>query len=472
MALRRRGGASDTVNVTNITNGHDGTARLDSARKPRVVIVGAGFGGLRAAQMLRGAPVDVVLVDRHNYHTFTPLLYEVATAGLEAGDIAQPVRAILRGAPNITFRMAEVERIDTGARTVHTSDGPLAYDYVIVAAGSTTNFFGRPSLEEHALGLKDLDEAGAVRNRVLRGFERATLVQDAGERRRLMTVVVVGGGPTGVELAGALAELKRHVLPHDYPDLDLGEAHVILLEATDRLLGTMPRRLQRKAREQLEQLGVEVRFGAAVDGLAPDGVVLKDGARIASANVIWVAGVRGEPLGGRMQAEVARGGRVRVEPTLQLPHDPRVYVAGDLAYLEGPDGRPYPMLAQAAIQQATLAAKNILRDIDGRPPARFRYHDRGTMATIGRAKAVAHVFGLQFSGFLAWSLWLGVHLVQIIGLRNRAFVLMNWAWNYVRYDRANRLVTDHVPAPEPVDGRPSGSPTAAAAEPASTLERR
>jgi NADH dehydrogenase len=283
---------------------------------------------------------------------------------------------------------------------------------------------------------------------------------------------VVGGGPTGVELAGALAELKRHVLPHDYPDLDLGEARVILLEATDRLLGTMPRRLQRKAREQLEQLGVEVRFGAAVDGLAPDGVVLKDGARIASANVIWVAGVRGEPLGGRMQAEVARGGRVRVDPTLQLPHDPRVYVAGDLAYLEGPDGRPYPMLAQAAMQQATLAAKNILRDIDGRPPERFRYHDRGTMATIGRAKAVAHVFGLRFSGFLAWSLWLGVHLVQIIGLRNRAFVLMNWAWNYVRYDRANRLVTDHVPAPQPADGRRGEAPPERAAEPASSPERR
>jgi len=413
--------------------------------RPRVVIVGAGFGGLRVARALRGRDVDVLLVDKHNYHQFQPLLYEVAAAGLEPDDIAQPVRAILRGAGNVRFLMSEVRGVEVDAKRICADAGTISYDYLVVAAGSATNFFGIRSIEERALGLKDLHQATAVRNRVLRSFERAVLAQDERERERLMTIVVIGGGPTGVELAGALAELKRHVLPRDYPDLDLSRARVILLEATDRLLPAMPPRLQRKAADQLSDLGVEVRFNAPVREVVDGAVALEGGEAIAAENVVWVAGVRGEPLGETLGVELGAGRRVKVRPTLQVPGHDEVFVIGDLAYLEGADRRPYPMVAPVAIQQAELAAENILRHIEGRPLRAFRYKDRGQMATVGRSRAVAHVFRLQFSGFVAWVLWLFVHLVQIVGLRNRAVVLLNWAWNYFRYDRANRLVTDREP---------------------------
>ena len=415
-----------------------------SSGRPKVVVIGAGFGGLRVARALRKAPVDVLVVDRHNFHTFLPLLYEVATAGLEPDDIAQPVRAIVRGAPNVRFRMAAVERVDLDGRRVVTDSGDITYDYLVVAAGGATNFFGLRSVEERALGLKDLSQATAVRNRVLRSFEIAATRDDPTERERLMTMVVIGGGPTGVELAGALAELKRHVLPHDYPEMDLSPARVILLEATDRLLGALPEKLQHKAAEQLRKLGVEVRFGAAVSEVTDDGVLLATGDVVRSANVIWVAGVRGEPLGEAMGVELGAGRRVKVQDTLQLPGHPEAYAIGDLALLPAPDGRPYPMVAPVAMQQGDLAASNILRHLRGEPMRAFRYRDRGTMATIGRRMAVAHVFGLSFSGLVAWVLWLSVHLIQLIGFRNRALVLLNWTWNYFRYDRANRLVTDRI----------------------------
>lgn len=432
-----------TITISDRSNG----SSRDVVGRPRVVIIGGGFGGLRAARCLRDRDVDVLLIDRQNFHTFLPLLYEVATAGLEPDDIAQPVRAIVRGARNIRFRMASVDRIDLDGRFVITDAGDLPYDYLVVAAGSTTNFFGVGSVGQHALGLKDLHQATAVRNRVLRSFEHAVVTSDPAERARLMTMVVIGGGPTGVELAGALAELKRHVLPRDYPELDLAQARVTLLEATDKLLAAFPSRLQRKAREQLERLGVEVRLTAPVAEVDANGVVLRDGERIASSNVVWVAGVRGEPIGEAMGVETGVGSRVPVEPTMRVPDHPEVYVIGDLALLNDPDGRPYPMVAPVAMQQGTLAADNILRAIAGDPQKTFKYSDRGTMATIGRRMAVASVFGLQFSGFIAWALWLTVHLLQLVGLRNRALVLTNWVWNYFRYDRANRLVTDRPDQP-------------------------
>jgi NADH dehydrogenase len=397
---------------------------------------------LAAARALRGKPVEVLLLDRHNYHTFLPLLYEVASAGLDPDDIAQPVRAIIRGASNVRFRMTEVERIDLDGRRLITDTGDIPYEALIVSAGSATNYFGIESAAEHAAGLKDLDDAEMVRNRILRNFERASIEDDPRERARLMTMVIVGGGPTGVEVAGALAELKRHVLPHDYPDVDLSPARVILLEATDHLLGILPRRLQKKAAEQLEDLGVEIRFGATVSGVDDGGVELADGRSIEAANVIWVAGVRAESLGGAMGVESGPGGRVRVLPTLQLSDHPEVYVVGDMAHVAGPDDKPYPMLAPVAMQEAKLAAQNIVATVDGEPLRTFRYRDRGTMTTIGRSKAVAHVFGLQFSGLIAWVLWLTLHLILLVGLRNRAVVLVTWIWNYFRYDRANRLLTD------------------------------
>ena len=409
---------------------------------PLVVVIGAGFGGLRVARALRRAPVRVLVIDRHNYHTFQPLLYEVAAAGLAPDDVAQPVRAILRGLGNATFRLAEARAVDTERNVVVTDAGEIAYDYLVVSAGSTTNFFGLTSVEQHALTLKDVTQATAIRNRVLRSFERAVVVRDERERSRLMTVAVIGGGPTGVELAGAMAELRRHVLPRDYPELDLSQARVLLLEATGALLPGLPDRLRRKALEQLRALGVDVRLEAPVRDVDGEAVVLASGERIEAANVVWVAGVRAGALAGRMGVELARGGRVPVTPELQLPGHPNVYVIGDLAYLEAPDGTPYPMVAPVAIQQAQTAAENIVRALRGEAPRAFRYRDRGTMATIGRRMAVAHVFGLQFSGFIAWMLWLVVHLLQIVSLRNRALVLLNWAWNYLRYDRANRVVTD------------------------------
>jgi NADH dehydrogenase len=396
------------------------------------------------ARRLRNSLVDVLVIDRHNHHTFMPLLYEVATAGLAADDIAQPVRAILRDARNVRFLLAEVTRIDLDARRVITGACDVPYDYLVIAAGTVTNYFGMASVERNAIGLKDLSQANAIRSRILRNFERATVERNAATRARLMTMVVVGGGPTGVEMAGAMAELKRHVLRRDYPGLDVAESRVILLEGTDRLLPAMPPGLQRKALDQLRALCVDVRLRALVTEVSEEAVTLRGSETIESSNVIWVTGTRGAPLAAAAGLNLAPDGRIPVGDTLQLDGRPEVYAIGDITVLQGPDGRPYPMLAQVALQQGDLAARNILRALRGELPLRFRYRDRGTMATIGRRMAVAHVFGLQFSGFLAWALWLVVHLLAIIGLRNRALVLLNWTWNYFRYDRASRLVTDDV----------------------------
>jgi NADH dehydrogenase len=432
--LTAPGAGWDTDHVKSVT----------SNQRPRVVIVGAGFGGLQAARRLRNQPVDVLLLDRHNHHTFIPLLYEVASAGLDPDDIAQPVRAIVRDTKNVRFRLAAVDRVDLDRRIVETDREEIAYDYLVVAAGSATNFFGVDSARTHAAGMHDIRHAMAVRARILSNYERAETTADPAERGRLMTIVVIGGGPTGVELAGSLAELKAHVLSRDHPDLDISRAHVLLLEATDTLLAAFPPRLRRRALEQLQDLGVEVCFGAAVTEVEDRGVRLAAGERIESANVIWVAGARGEDLGAAMSVAVAPGGRVRVAETLQVPGHPEAFVIGDLAFVETPDGRGYPMLAPVAMQQGRLAAENILRLIQGNEPQRFRYKDRGIMATIGRRKAVAHVFHLQLSGVIAWMMWLFVHLIQIVGLRNRALVLLNWAWNYVRYDRAHRIIPEEV----------------------------
>ena len=407
-----------------------------------VVIVGAGFGGMRVARGLRGAQVDVTLLDRHNYHLFVPLLYQVATAGLEPEEIAQPVRRVLRGAENVRFRLATVTAVDLERRVVVTDTGDLPYDYLVLAAGSSTNYFGLDSVAQVACALRDLDEAERLRDSVLRAFEAASVEPDPERQRQLMTIVVVGGGPTGVELAGALAELRRHVLPHDFPDLELDSARILLLEATDRLLPGMPPRLQSKAQDTLRKLGVEVRLQAAVAGADRGGVILKTGERIAAGAVVWVAGLRAAPLVETLPATKGPNGRLIVRETLQLPEHPEVYAIGDMAHVGGPDARPHPMLAPVAIQQGDLVAKNILRQLQGKEPLPFRYRDRGTMVTIGRQAAVAHIFGLKLSGFIAWVLWLTVHLFWLIGFRNRLLVLVNWAWNYLTYDRGVRLIRD------------------------------
>ncbi len=405
---------------------------------PRVVIIGAGFGGLWAARALAHRPFNVTLIDRNNYHTFLPLLYQVAAAELEPEQIVYPVRSILRPMPNVDFLMAEVSRIDFEERVVETNAGPVSYDYLIVAAGSTTNFFGVPGAE-HAYPLKTLDEAIRLRNHILCCFERAVSLPDPQQRRKMLSFAIVGGGPTGVEFAGALAELLRGPLRKDYSKLGLRDSKVILLEAAGGLLGGLPKRLAVYALERLRRMGVDVRLNAAVSRIENDAVHLKDGTVVPAETVVWTAGVRGERSAAGWGLPVDRSGRVRVEPTLQLSGRPEVYAVGDLARFEQ-DGRPLPMVAPVATQQATTAARNIRRQSSGQPLMPFRFRDPGMMATIGRNAAVAHFAGLAIIGFPAWLAWLGVHLVKLIGFRNRLMVLTNWAWDYFLYERAVRLI--------------------------------
>ncbi len=411
-----------------------------SDRRATVVIVGAGFGGLRAAHALRKAPVDVILIDRHNYHLFQPLLYQVATAGLEPEQIAKPVRAILRGQANLEFRMTEVTGLDLEARRVATADGSIAYDYLILAVGGETNYFGLESVVQHGFGLKDIPEAIRIRNHVLHAFERAVLEPDPERRRAELTFAVVGGGPTGVEMAGALSELIRLVLVKDYPRLNVKDVRVLLIEATDRLLGPMPARLREAAAETLWRKHVEVRFGATVADYDGARVLLKSGEVIPARTLIWAAGVKAVPLTARLGLPTGRQGRIPVNEMLEVPDHAGIYVIGDAAYLEA-DGQPLPMMAPVAIQMAETAAGNIRRRVAGEPPLAFGYRDPGSLATIGRNAAVAYIRGIGFTGFPAWVVWLVVHILQLIGFRNKLFVLLNWAWDYFFYERAARLIT-------------------------------
>ncbi|HEV2751419.1 MAG TPA: NAD(P)/FAD-dependent oxidoreductase [Gemmatimonadales bacterium] len=423
--------------------GHDArVAGRAPAGRPTVVIVGAGFGGLRAVRALRKAPVDVVLVDRRNYHLFQPLLYQVATAGLEPEQIARPVRAILRRQKNFEFRMTEVTGLESGAKRLITTDGPIGYDYLILAVGGETNYFGHTGVPEHGFGLKDVPEAIRIRNHVLRAFERAMLEPDPERRRAELTFVVVGGGPTGVEMAGALSELIRLVLVKDYPRLNFKDVRVLLVEATDRLLGPMPARLRDAAAETLWRKHVEVRFGATVEDYDGSRVVLKSGEVIPAGTLIWAAGVKAAHLTTQLGLPTGRQGRIPVSETLEVAgggHD-GVYVIGDAAYLEA-GGEPLPMMAPVAIQMAETAAQNIRRRVAGEAPTAFRYRDPGSLATIGRNAAVAYIHGIGFTGFPAWVVWLVVHIIQLIGFRNKLFVLLNWAWDYFFYERAARLIT-------------------------------
>jgi len=419
-------------------------AKSDS---PRVVIIGAGFGGLRAARALAHLPFNVTLIDRNNYHTFLPLLYQVAAAELEPEEIIYPVRSILRPLPNVSFLMAEVSRIDFGRRVAETNATPVSYDYLIVAPGSTTNFFGLQGAE-HAYPLKSLDEAIRLRNQILCCFERAAVLSDPEQRRKALSFVIVGGGPTGVEFAGALAELLRGPLRKDYSKLGLRDSKVILLEAAETLLGGLPRRLAVYALDRLCRMGVDVRLNAAVSRIEADAVHLKDGTEVPAETVVWTAGVRGERSAAAWGLPIDRSGRVPVEPTLQLSGHPEVYVVGDMARLEQ-DGRPLPMVAPVAMQQATAAAYNIRRHASGHPLMPFRFRDPGMMATIGRNAAVAHFAGLAITGFPAWVTWLGAHLIKLIGFRNRLIVLTNWAWDYFLYERAVRLILPTASCREP-----------------------
>lgn len=407
--------------------------------RAQVVILGIGFAGREAVKALAHQDVDVLVLDHHNYHTFYPLLYQVAIAGLGPDEIAHPARALVGKYPNVRFRVAEVTGLDAAARQVLTNDGPVPYEYLILAAGSKPNFFGLEGVAQAAYPLGGIDGAISLRNHILECFERASIEPSPERRKELLTFVIVVGGPTGVELAGALAELQHHALRRDFPDLSFDEVRIVLIEMLDAVLSTFSEPLRSYARQKLEQMGVELLLNTVVEDATCRTVHLKGGRTIPAQTIMWTAGVRARLTKG-LPFETARGDRVVVNETLQVPGHPLVFVAGDMAHLVGPNGRPYPQLAPVAMQQGQHAARNILRMVGNRPLQPFRFKDRGTMATIGRAAAVAHVFSRQITGFVAWVLWLGVHIFSLMGFRNRLLVLIHWAYDYFRYEPGVRLI--------------------------------
>jgi NADH:ubiquinone reductase (H+-translocating) len=411
---------------------------------PHVVIIGGGFGGLHAAKALQRAQVRVTVLDRRNHHVFQPLLYQVAMAALSPGDIASPIRWILRRQRNVEVLLADVRAIDPSRQVVVLTDGVIEYDYLIVASGSTHAYFGHDEWRVRAPGLKTLEDALDIRRRVLLAFERAERESDPERQQRLLTFVVVGGGPTGVEMAGALAEISRKSLARDFRHFDPSSARITLLEAGPSLLSAFPPPLREVARRDLERLGVTVRTGAAVTNVRPGHVEI--GSEILDAEtVLWAAGVAASPLGTTLGVPLDRAGRVLVKPDLTIPGHSNVFVIGDLASLEDEKGKPLPGVAQVAIQMGKHAARNVVRAVEKQPLRAFHYNDLGNMATIGRAAAVADFGWMRLHGYIGWLAWLFVHIVNLIGFRNRLVVMVQWAWSYFSYQRAIRLITGDPP---------------------------
>jgi len=411
---------------------------------PHVVIIGGGFGGLFGARAFKGAPVEVTLVDRHNHHVFQPLLYQVATAGLSPGDIASPIRWILRRQKNVRVLLGEVQAIDVASRRV-LLDGAesLTYDYLIVAAGADNSYFGHPEWAQFAPALKTLDDALRVRGRMLLAYEVAEREADPAVRRRMLTSVIVGGGPTGVEMAGAIAEIAHQTLSDEFQSIHTAESRIVLAEAGPSILSAFPDTLRNAARKSLQTLGVEVREKTAVTRVEHEAVWLGE-ERIEAGTIIWAAGVAASPLGKTLGVPLDRAGRVLVQKDLTIPGHPEVFVVGDLASLTDENGQPYPGVAQVAMQQARQAARNVIRAVERQPPAEFHYKNLGNMATIGRNAAIADLGWLRVSGFLAWLLWLFIHIFWLIGFRNRILVLVQWAGAYVTYQRSVRLITGNL----------------------------
>lgn len=451
---------------------------MTSHTVPRVVIVGAGFGGLNAARKLARAPVHITIVDRRNYHTFQPLLYQVATAGLSPGEIAAPIRSILRSDKNVEVLMAEVTGFDLEQRLVETPDGNIPYDYLIVAAGATHSYFGHDDWEPYAPGLKTIEDALEIRRRVLLAFELAERQAAAGETTLALNFVVVGGGPTGVELAGTLAEISRHALAHEFRSIDPARTHIVLLEGGPRVLPAYTEDLSRSAEHQLKNLGVEVRTSTMVTQVEA-GAVRLGNTRLHATVILWAAGVAASPLGRKLGVAVDRAGRVPVKADLSVPEHPEIFVIGDLAAAKDEQGKMLPGVAPVAIQQGHFVGKLIRDEVESgirrvsqtstsgalhpsagkdgqdnsRPP--FHYWDKGSLATIGRAAAVAQFGKIHISGFIAWLSWLFVHIFFLIGFRNRLLVFIQWAWSYVTYERGARLITGSTYLPGWTAGIPA-----------------
>lgn len=419
-------------------------------RRPRILIIGGGFAGLECAKAFKNQPVDVLLIDRQNHHLFQPLLYQVASAGLAAPEIAHPIRSVFRKQKNVVVLMEEVTGVDLAGKRVLLRGGEEAYDYLVLAMGVKTGYFGHHDWEQHARGLKSLEDATAMRRDVLHAFEKAEACPDPIEREKLMSIVVIGGGPTGVELAGAFAELARHVLRLDFRNINTGEARIFLVEAQDRLLTMYDPALSDYTKRTLEGMGVTVRCGEKVVELKEGEVVLET-ETLRAANIVWAAGVEAPPLARTLGVETDRAGRIVVETDLSIPGHPEVFVAGDLASCVDQAGVRVPGLSPAAMQMGRHAAKVILGEIAGKRPAsypvrpQFRYFDKGTMATIGRSHAVAESMGMKFTGFVAWLMWLFIHLLFLVGFRNRLAVLMQWFYAYVRYRRGARIIMGFGP---------------------------
>jgi len=423
---------------------------MNTKTLPHVVIIGAGFGGMEVARGLAKAPVRITLIDRHNYHLFQPLLYQVAIAGLVPSQIAYPLRTIFRKQKNLTFQMGEVTAIDFDARYVKTNGSVIAYDYLVLAVGGQTNFFGNHSVEQNGFQLKNIESAISTRNHLLNIFEQASREVDADIRKAMLTFVVVGGGPTGVETAGALAELITHVLAKDYPHMDLKDVRVLLLEAGQSVMPSYPDELRKATNDLLRKKKVEVLtntklvdYNGRVITLGDGGQTpaLAPGASVNAHTLIWTAGVKAAEMLDTLGVEQAGSGRVRVAASLQIKDHAEVFVIGDAAYFENGNGQPLPMLSTVAIQQGKVTAQNIQKMIRGEKPEAFHYKDPGLLATIGRNAAVARIWGLSFSGFIAWLIWVFLHIFRLIGFRNRLLVLINWAWEYFFYENQVRLIT-------------------------------
>jgi len=414
-------------------------SNASAKKKPKVVIIGAGFGGLWAARTLANQPIDVTVVDRNNYHTFLALLYQVAAAELDAEDIAYPVRSVFWKIPNVQFLLAHARRIDRQNHRIETDIVTLDYDYLIIGTGSVTSTFDIPGVAEHAYFLKTLEEAVALKNHIICCFEAASRETEADKRKALLTFVIVGGGATGVEYSGALAELISGPMVKDYPSIDFSEVTITLLEAAQSLVAPMPDNIRNYTVRQLSDMGVCVYLNKAVAEVTKEKVILKDGETILTNTVVWTAGVRGENLPADSDIPVGRDGRVSVRTSLQIVNDERIYVIGDLAAIQE-DQRVLPMVAQVAIQSGVKAAQNIVHQIAGQAPEPFHYADRGSMIAIGRKAAGVAIGTRTFKGFIAWMMWLIIHLFNLIGFRNRVMVLTNWAWDYLLYERAVRFV--------------------------------